>query len=157
MKGVSRVPWQSEQIVTLKAWVPPEALAEAEMKFTDAVLTFAKHAMSGRVHYSRVSGDITYDLAKPDPAFLYNIGQCHRQLGDLEQAATLYRRFLTAAPNTPLPAASLKSCDVTPATGPVSEMLFPLAAKTLGTPVNSSAPNGPCAANADVFTVLRPL
>jgi len=40
-------------------------------------------------------------LAKPDPAFLYNIGQCHRQLGDLEQAATLYRRFLTAAPNTP--------------------------------------------------------
>ena len=52
----------------IKAGMEPEALAEAEIKFTDAVLTFAKHAMSGRVHYSRVSGDITYDLAKPDPA-----------------------------------------------------------------------------------------
>jgi hypothetical protein len=38
-------------------------------------------------------------LAKPDPAFLYNIAQCHRQLGDLEQAVTLYRRFLVASPN----------------------------------------------------------
>jgi murein L,D-transpeptidase YcbB/YkuD len=52
----------------IKAGMEPEALAEAEIKFTDAVLTFAKHAMSGRVHYSRVSGDIIYDLAKPDPA-----------------------------------------------------------------------------------------
>jgi tetratricopeptide (TPR) repeat protein len=38
-------------------------------------------------------------LAKPDPAFIYNIAQCHRQLGDLEQAATMYRRFLAASPN----------------------------------------------------------
>jgi murein L,D-transpeptidase YcbB/YkuD len=52
----------------IKAGMEPEALAEAEIKFTDAVLTFARHAMSGRVHYSRVSGDIVYDLAKPDPA-----------------------------------------------------------------------------------------
>ena len=46
----------------------PEALAEAEIKFTDSVLTFARHAMGGRVHYSRVAADIVYDLAKPDPA-----------------------------------------------------------------------------------------
>jgi len=52
----------------IKAGMEPEALAEAEIKFTDVVLTFARHAMSGRVHYSRVSGDIIYDLAKPDPA-----------------------------------------------------------------------------------------
>ncbi len=59
----------SEYLVPqIKAGMEPEALAEAEVKFTDAVLTFAKHAMSGRVHYSRVSGDIVYDLAKPDPA-----------------------------------------------------------------------------------------
>ena len=38
-------------------------------------------------------------LAKPDPAFLYNIAQCHRQLGDLEQAVTMYKRFLSASPN----------------------------------------------------------
>jgi murein L,D-transpeptidase YcbB/YkuD len=52
----------------IKAGMEPEALAEAEIKFTDTVLTFARHAMSGRVHYSRVSGDIIYDLARPDPA-----------------------------------------------------------------------------------------
>ena len=52
----------------IKAGMEPDALAEAEIKFTDAVLTFARHAMSGRVHYSRVSADIVYDLAKPDPA-----------------------------------------------------------------------------------------
>ena len=38
-------------------------------------------------------------LNKPDPAFLYNIAQCHRQLGDFEQAMTLYKRFLAASPN----------------------------------------------------------
>jgi tetratricopeptide (TPR) repeat protein len=38
-------------------------------------------------------------LAKPDPAFLYNIAQCHRQLGELEQAVVLYKRFLAASPN----------------------------------------------------------
>jgi tetratricopeptide (TPR) repeat protein len=42
----------------------------------------------------------TAHLAKPDPAFLYNIAQCHRQLGDLEQAVTMYKRFLAASPNT---------------------------------------------------------
>jgi murein L,D-transpeptidase YcbB/YkuD len=52
----------------IKAGMDSEALAEAEIKFTDAVLTFARHAMGGRVHYSRVSADIIYDLARPDPA-----------------------------------------------------------------------------------------
>ncbi len=52
----------------IKSGMEPEALAEAEIKFTDTVLTFARHAMGGRVHYSRVAGDILYDLARPDPA-----------------------------------------------------------------------------------------
>jgi murein L,D-transpeptidase YcbB/YkuD len=51
----------------IKAGMEPDAVAEAEIKFTDAVLTFARHAMAGRVHYSRVAADIVYDLAKPDP------------------------------------------------------------------------------------------
>lgn len=37
-------------------------------------------------------------LAKPDPAFLFNIAQCHRQLGDLEQAVVMYKRYLGASP-----------------------------------------------------------
>ena len=50
-----------------KAGAEPEALAEAEIKFTDAVLAFARHAMGGRVHYTRVAGDILYNLARPEP------------------------------------------------------------------------------------------
>jgi murein L,D-transpeptidase YcbB/YkuD len=52
----------------IKAGADAEALAEAEMKFTDAVLTYAKHAQTGRVHYTRVSADIIYDLVKPEAA-----------------------------------------------------------------------------------------
>ena len=52
----------------LKAGADADALAEAEIKFTDAVLTYAKHAQTGRVHYTRVSADIIYDLVKPEPA-----------------------------------------------------------------------------------------
>lgn len=46
----------------------PDALAEAELKLTVAVLEFARHAQTGRVHFSRVSNDILYDLEAPDPA-----------------------------------------------------------------------------------------
>jgi murein L,D-transpeptidase YcbB/YkuD len=37
-----------------------EGLAEVELKFTAAMLTYARHAMSGRVHFSRVSPSIDY-------------------------------------------------------------------------------------------------
>jgi murein L,D-transpeptidase YcbB/YkuD len=43
------------------------ALAEAELKFTATILTYARHAQIGRVHYSRVSADIYYDLVAPEP------------------------------------------------------------------------------------------
>ena len=33
-------------------------------------------------------------LGKPDPAFLFNIGQCQRQLAQFEDAARSYRAFL---------------------------------------------------------------
>jgi tetratricopeptide (TPR) repeat protein len=37
-------------------------------------------------------------VAKPDPAFLYNIAQCLRQVSDFEQAVVMYRRYLAASP-----------------------------------------------------------
>jgi murein L,D-transpeptidase YcbB/YkuD len=46
----------------------PDALAEAELKLSAAVVTYARHAQSGRVHFSRVSADIEFNLAVPDPA-----------------------------------------------------------------------------------------
>lgn len=44
------------------------AMAEAELKFTDSVLTFARHAQNGRVHWSRVSQDIFYNQDPVEPA-----------------------------------------------------------------------------------------
>ena len=46
----------------------PAALAEAEIRLTTSVITYAHHAQIGRVHWSRVSGDIYYDPKPPDPA-----------------------------------------------------------------------------------------
>ncbi|HSV22920.1 MAG TPA: L,D-transpeptidase family protein [Xanthobacteraceae bacterium] len=43
------------------------ALAEAELKFTATILTYARNAQIGRVHYSRVSADVFYDLVAPEP------------------------------------------------------------------------------------------
>jgi hypothetical protein len=33
-------------------------------------------------------------IEKPDPAYLYNIAECHRHLGETAEAAVFYRRFL---------------------------------------------------------------
>ncbi|MBM3528438.1 MAG: murein L,D-transpeptidase [Alphaproteobacteria bacterium] len=41
----------------------PEAIAEAELRFTATVLSYARHALNGRVHFSRVSPNIDYKLA----------------------------------------------------------------------------------------------
>jgi tetratricopeptide (TPR) repeat protein len=38
-------------------------------------------------------------MAKADPAFLFNIAQCHRQLGQPTLAVTLYKRYLAASPD----------------------------------------------------------
>jgi Tfp pilus assembly protein PilF len=75
-------------------------------------------------------------LAKPDPAFLYNIAQCHRQLGEDEQAITLYKRFLAASPNAPNRAALEKR---------IAEMAAELASRkdkagALATPRPTDAP-----------------
>lgn len=37
----------------------------------------------------------------PDPAFLFNIGQCHRKMGHDKEAARFYKSYLRNAPNAP--------------------------------------------------------
>lgn len=46
----------------------PAALAEAEIWLTMSVLSYAHHAQVGRVHWTRVSGDIFYDRQAPELA-----------------------------------------------------------------------------------------
>lgn len=45
----------------------PDALAEAELKLTESVLDYARHAQSGRMHWSRVSADILFPEHPIDP------------------------------------------------------------------------------------------
>jgi len=44
-----------------------DALADAELKLTASVLDYARHAQSGRMHWSQVSPDIEYPLHPIDP------------------------------------------------------------------------------------------
>jgi murein L,D-transpeptidase YcbB/YkuD len=46
----------------------PAALAQAEIRLTASVIAYTHHASIGRVHWTRVSGDISYDQKAPDPA-----------------------------------------------------------------------------------------
>ncbi len=46
----------------------PDALADAELKLTASMLDYARHAQSGRMHWSQVSADILYPDHPTDPA-----------------------------------------------------------------------------------------
>jgi murein L,D-transpeptidase YcbB/YkuD len=46
----------------------PDALAEADLKLTASMFDYARHAQSGRMHWSQVSGDIQYPEHPTDPA-----------------------------------------------------------------------------------------
>jgi L,D-transpeptidase YcbB len=46
----------------------PAALAEAEMRLSASVVTYAHHASVGRVHWSRVSSSILYEVKAPASA-----------------------------------------------------------------------------------------
>ena len=46
----------------------PAALAEAEMRLSASVVTYAHHASVGRVHWSHVSSSILYEMKPPMPA-----------------------------------------------------------------------------------------
>jgi hypothetical protein len=99
--------------MTVKLLVVAEVLAFLCLILGSASPTFAQDDLhSAKAHYAKATrlyevgeygqaiGEFkAAHLAKPDPSFLYNIAQCHRQLGEFEQAVTLYKRFLGASPN----------------------------------------------------------
>ncbi len=64
-----------------------DALAEAEMKLTNSVLAFAHHASIGRVHFTRISADISYDLKAPEP------GDVLKKLADANDVAAALDSF----------------------------------------------------------------
>ena len=51
-----------------KAATTAGALAEDELQLTASVLTYARHAQIGQIHFSRVGADIDFKLVAPEPA-----------------------------------------------------------------------------------------
>lgn len=58
------------------------------------------HYQASRFSEALAAYDAAYQ-ASPLPEFLYNMAQCHRQLGHAAQAVTLYERFLAERPDAP--------------------------------------------------------
>ena len=76
--------------------------ASAEDK---ATRTARKHYEKGQKLFALRRFDealVAYEAAfeaKPLPGFLFNIGQCHRNLGDYDAAIFTFRKYLKAAPD----------------------------------------------------------
>jgi murein L,D-transpeptidase YcbB/YkuD len=49
-----------------KPGAEPHTLADAELRLTAAIVAYARHAHSGRVHFSRVSADVHYAHTPPE-------------------------------------------------------------------------------------------
>src|SRR3984885_11235687 len=59
-------PWDYP-IPDFAAATSPDALADSDLKLTASMLDYARHAQSGRMHWSQVSGDIQYPEHPTDP------------------------------------------------------------------------------------------
>ena len=70
-----------------------KALAEAKESFTQAEKSYAL----GKFDDALKQYEHAFDL-KPMPAFLFNIGQCYRNLGNWERASFFYQGYLNREP-----------------------------------------------------------
>jgi tetratricopeptide (TPR) repeat protein len=59
----------------------------------------------GKFEEARASYQAAYDV-EPLPAFLFNIAQCYRNLGDYERAQFFFHRYTVLDPNSPNRAAA---------------------------------------------------
>jgi len=77
----------------------PAALAEAEIRLTASVVTYAHHAQIGRIHWSRVSADVYYDIKAPEPAeVLTGISEA-KDVGEALAAVPLARSLKQRLPS----------------------------------------------------------
>jgi tetratricopeptide (TPR) repeat protein len=95
-------------------------------------------------------------LAKPDPSFLYGIAQCHRMLGNREDAIRFYRNYLNDAPaaaNREAVEKQIKELEAAAAKSPAAAPIKPAALAP--PPLAASAPPAP--APAPVVVVSAPV
>lgn len=80
-----------------------EAKAQARARFNDGNAAYEQ----GNFREALTAFEAAYQLA-PLPGFLFNVAQCHRQLGNYAHAASSYRRFLALSQKEPANAAMVK-------------------------------------------------
>ncbi|HYI00750.1 tetratricopeptide repeat protein [Hyalangium sp.] len=80
-----------------------EARAQARVKFNDGNAAYEQ----GDFRRALEAFEAAYELV-PLSGFLFNVAQCHRQLGDFARAASSYRRYLALSEKEPANAAMVK-------------------------------------------------
>ncbi|HSR98235.1 MAG TPA: tetratricopeptide repeat protein [Kofleriaceae bacterium] len=78
------------------AWAEDPALREAKLHFERGEKLYALTRFSEAIDEYQKAFD-----ARPLPDFLFNIGQCYRNLGDYDSAIFSYRKYLTLAQDPP--------------------------------------------------------
>jgi tetratricopeptide (TPR) repeat protein len=84
----------------LAAW-PLRAAAAADPSEERARAEFKKGKTAydlGRFEDALKAYSAAYEL-KPLPGFLFNMGQCHKQMGNWERAVFFYKRYVSLAPS----------------------------------------------------------
>lgn len=77
----------------IAADVPDPAVAQARKLFRDGMARYNLNQFKEALDRFQAAY-----LAEPDPVFLFNIGQCFRNLSDYGNAAKFYRNYLREAP-----------------------------------------------------------
>jgi murein L,D-transpeptidase YcbB/YkuD len=70
-------------VPSIQAAPTPTSLAEAEIRLSQSVLDYARQAQMGRVHYTRVSGDIFYEQTAPAPLDVLSKLAAGKSAGDV--------------------------------------------------------------------------
>lgn len=125
--------WWSALLVALCALAPglaegaelsTEAKSQARVKYSEGNASYEQ----GNFREALKSFEAAYRLA-PLPGFLFNVAQCHRQLGDFAQAASAYRRYLSLSEKEPANAAMVKNL--------IAEMDSKVRQQTAGRPAST--------------------
>jgi tetratricopeptide (TPR) repeat protein len=85
------------------AEISEQARAEAREKFSEGTEAYER----GDFRQALTAFNAAYQLA-PLPGFLFNVAQCHRQLGAFERAAFFYKRYLSLSEKEPANAGMVK-------------------------------------------------
>jgi tetratricopeptide (TPR) repeat protein len=77
---------------------PAEAKDVAELRARDQFFKGQKAYAAGEYEKALAAFSEAYGL-QPVPGFLFDIAQCHRQLGNYERAAVFYQQYLELSPS----------------------------------------------------------